>query len=197
MFCTSITGCGLPRGSVKQLSNSYQEVTYTRTSISEPPAHRISLQYRNSKGQRVLVWPSTRNTVVKGDLAVFVGNGGYDQPRLDEPRATQPRLFAVKMPGLPLDISDEVLWRWSQQSGGDFTEVLKKANIMFPKEKGDALEFQFAIYSPPNWPVIAIQLDWNQISDIMREVKEKGVVRKDRVWGTSYIEKEFKPEVQK
>jgi hypothetical protein len=28
----------------------------------------------------------------------------------------------------------------------------------------------------------------------MREVKEKGVVRKDRVWGTSYIKKEFKPE---
>jgi uncharacterized protein YlbG (UPF0298 family) len=42
-----------------------------------------------------------------------------------------------------------------------------------------------------------IYMDWNQISDVMREVKEKGVVRKDRVWGTSYIEKEFKPEVQK
>jgi len=40
-------------------------------------------------------------------------------------------------------------------------------------------------------------ISWDQLSVIMREVKEKGVVRKDRVWGTSYIEKEFKPEVQK
>jgi len=31
----------------------------------------------------------------------------------------------------------------------------------------------------------------------MREVKVKGVVRNDLRWGTSYIEKEFKPEVQK
>jgi hypothetical protein len=42
-----------------------------------------------------------------------------------------------------------------------------------------------------------VRLDWNQIFDIMHEVKEKGVEHKDRVWGTSYIEKEFKPETQK
>ena len=40
-------------------------------------------------------------------------------------------------------------------------------------------------------------MDWNQIFDVMREVKEKGVIHKDLRWGTTYIEKEFKPEVQK
>jgi hypothetical protein len=42
-----------------------------------------------------------------------------------------------------------------------------------------------------------IKLDWNQISDVMREVKETGVLRKERIRGTKYLEKEFKPEVQK
>ena len=46
-------------------------------------------------------------------------------------------------------------------------------------------------------PYYQFHLDWNLVPDIMREVKGKGVVRKDRVQGTSYIEKEFKPEVQK
>jgi hypothetical protein len=100
----------------------------------------------------------------------------------------------MKAPDLLLDITDEVLWRWSKQSGEDFTKLSKKAYIMYPKKKGDALEFQFAVWTPPDWPTVVVLMDWNQISDVMREVREKGVVRKDRVWGTSYIEKEFKPE---
>jgi uncharacterized protein YlbG (UPF0298 family) len=51
--------------------------------------------------------------------------------------------------------------------------------------------------SREDWPETIISLDWNQIADIMREVKEKGVVKKDRVCGYSYIEIEYKPEVQK
>ena len=44
-----------------------------------------------------------------------------------------------------------------------------------------------------DWPdKTTIQLDWREVSDIMREVKEKGVVHKDLRWGTTYIEREFK-----
>ena len=35
----------------------------------------------------------------------------------------------------------------------------------------------------------SVQLDWNQVSDIMREVKEKGTVHKDLRWGTPYLAK--------
>jgi hypothetical protein len=38
------------------------------------------------------------------------------------------------------------------------------------------------------WPDNStLQLDWNQVSDIMRAVKEKGTVRRDLQWGTPYI----------
>jgi len=106
----------------------------------------------------------------------------------------------VRAPKLPLDITDEVLWRWAKQSNDDLAKLLKnsdlfnKVHIGHFEETNSTLEFYVEILNVGNG---VIRLNWNQLPDIMREVKEKGVVRKDRVWGTSYIEKEFKPEVQK
>ena len=179
---------------MESLSNGYEEVTYTQNSISEPSAHQISLQYRNTEGKRVMIWPSLDgvNEVIKGDLAVFVAKKAFEPPLSGEPLATDSRLFAVKASELPLDITDEVLWRWSKQSGENFVKIVKIA-IVYPKEKDNGIEFHFV----RGISDLNIFMSWNQISDIMREVIEKGVVRKDRVWGTSYIEKEFKPEVQK
>jgi len=93
-----------------------------------------------------------------------------------------------------LDITDEVLWRWSKQSGEDFTNVMRRASITYPKEKDNVIELFFAAGIHND---IVVRTDWNQILDVMREVKEKGVVRKDVRWGTTYIEKEFKPEEKK
>ncbi len=196
ILCTNLTGCGtIP--SYEELGNGYVEATYTRTSFSEPSAHRIALQYR--KGwHTVEIWPSLDGVkeVINGETVVFVGKAASKQPNPENSRATDSRLFAVRAPSLPLDITDEVLWRWSKQSGEDFATLLKKAYVSYPKETNNILELHFAIWSPPDWPDLNIHMDWNQISDIMREVKEKGVERKDPVWGTSYIEKEFKPETK-
>jgi hypothetical protein len=61
------------------------------------------------------------------------------------------------------------------------------------------LELQLEFWTQEkDWPdKTTFQLNWSQVFDIMREVKEKGTLRKDPRWGTSYIEKEFQPEVQK
>jgi hypothetical protein len=143
-----------------------------------------------------VIWPDIDIAIVKSDVAVFSGYKASTQPNPENPRDTDSRLFAVRAPELPLDITDEVLWRWEQKSGGNFTNVLTRASFVKWEEKDNAVEFHFAVYSPPDWPSIVVRLDWNQISDIMHEVKENGVERKDRVQGTSYIEKEFKPETQ-
>jgi len=130
---------------------------------------------------------------VKNGVALFSGYAAYRGPYHHEPQDTELRIFAVKAPELPLDITDEILWRGSKESGRDFTNTLKTASYVLSEEKDDGIEFRFAT----GVSGINVRLDWNQIADIMREVKEQGVVRKDRVWDTSYIEKEFKPEVQK
>jgi hypothetical protein len=64
-------------------------------------------------------------------------------------------------------------------------------SLVIPEEKNGQLELHLEFWTQArDWPdKTAFQLDWNQVSDIMREVKEKGVVRKDLQWGTPYIER--------
>ena len=98
---------------------------------------------------------------------------------------------------MPMDITDEIIGRWAQTFGKDIEKAKQFVGVQSPKEKDNKLDFQFVFWTTENWPDTVITLNWNQISDIMCEVEEKGVVHKDLRWGTSYIEKEFKPEVQK
>jgi hypothetical protein len=169
--------------------------------MSQPETTRVSFQYRGPNGRTTLIWPSLYGVgeVVKGDVAIFVGDKAYVQSDPNDPRGTKPRLFAVRSPALPLDITDEVLWRWSKATGKDFAKSVQLFSLATPVEKNGQLELQLEFWTQErDWPdKTMLQLDWNQVSDIMREVKEKGVLLKDPRWGTSYIEKEFQPEVQK
>jgi hypothetical protein len=193
MLCAGLAGCVSPHP-VAPLGNGYEEVGHpTRASINQPETTRISLQYRRPDGRTIPIWPSLYGVgeVVKGDVAIFVGDRAYVQSDPNDSRGTKPRLFAVKPPALPLDITDEVIWRWSKASGKDFAKALDRFSMVTPAEKNGQLELQLEFWTEEkDWPdKTAFQLDWNQVSDIMREVKEKGAVRKDLRWGTPYIEK--------
>ena len=93
---------------------------------------------------------------------------------------------------MPLDITDEILWRWSKASGKDFTQTLQQFSLASPTERNGRLELHlvFANYDR-DWPDTVIQLDWSHVSDIIREVKERGTVHQDARWHTPYLEKEF------
>jgi hypothetical protein len=195
MLCAVLAGCVSPHP-VAPLGNGYEEVGHpTRASINQPEITRISLQYRRPDGRTIPIWPSLYGVgeVVKGDVAIFVGDKAYVQPDADNPRGTKPRLFAVKSPSLPLDITDGVLWRWSKATGKDFAKAGQLFSLVTPTEKNGQLELQLEFWTEEkDWPdKTKLQLDWNQVSDIMREVKEKGTVHKDLRWGTPYIGKEF------
>ncbi len=137
-----------------------------------------------------MVWASIYNAIVKNDVAVFIGHDvNYDS-----------KLFTVKAPELPMDITSEVLRRWSQSSGKDFAEALKFGNVGFIHDNGTTIQVTFTFWGQKyeTWPR-EFQLDSKMISEIMHDVKGKGVVRKTSVYGKSYsfLEKEVKPEVQK
>ena len=134
--------------------------------------------------------------IIKDNVAIFVGNVAWEPRKFGERWNMGGKLFAVKSPEPLLDITDEVIWRWSKKNGIDFEKAQKIAVAVTIEEKENQLEIRFAFWGQNSWPRI-VSVDWNQISDIMREVKEKGVAHKDLRWGTSYIEKEFKPDVQK
>src|SRR5882757_6424181 len=129
VLCAWLTGCASV-SSVESLGGGYEEVTYTRTSISEENANQITFQYRNSQGRLTMIWPSVRSYRIRNDIAVFVGDEAYEQPDSDDPQATRPRLFVVRSPDLPLDVSKEILWRQAKQSGGDLAKLLKEQSLL-------------------------------------------------------------------
>lgn len=196
MLCLGLTGCQLPK-SVAPVGSGYEEVSHPkRAFLDEPPLPRVSFQHRGTDGKTSLIWPSLygASEVIKGNLAIFVGDKAYVEPD----KVTHPRLFAVKAPELPLDITDEVLWRWSKASGKDFAKALQKFSLVIPEEKNGRLELHLEFLSEgylsveKDWPDQSdLPLDWNQVSDILRAVKTKGVVEKDLRWHTPYIGEKF------
>lgn len=184
---------------VLPLTNGYEEVSHPHhTLIDEPEPPRISFQYRAADGTLTRIWPSLYgfdDDVIKGDLAIFVAEKAYVNPD----RETHPRLFAVRAPELPLDLTDEVLWRWTQANHKDFGKALPRLTQVIPVEKNGGLELRFDFWTqiafgqePEDWPDSStLQLSWNQVEEIIRAVKTKGVIEKDLRWHSRYIGEKY------
>jgi hypothetical protein len=192
ILCAGLAGCMTPNP-VAPLGNGYEEKGHPNRSSTAPSDARVSFQYRAPDGKITLIWPSLYGVgeVIKGNVAIFVGDKAYVSPDPNDPRGTKPRLFAVRSPALPLDITEEVLSQWSKKSEKDFEKALDRFSMVTPVEKKGRLELRLEFWTnEKDWPdTSTLQLDWNQVSDIMREVKEKGTLRKDPRWDTPYIEK--------
>jgi len=188
----ALAGCQSPK-IITPLRNGYQEVAHpARFASDESELTRVSLEYRDADGKSILIWPSLYGVseVIQSGLAIFVG----DKAAVDDgDRVTHPRLFAVKYPELPLDITDEVLWRWTKANGQDFAKTLDRFSLVSPEEKNGQLELQLEFYSDDkDWPdKSTLSLSWNQVAEIMRAVKTKGVPEKDLRWHTPFIGEKF------
>jgi hypothetical protein len=192
LLCLGSAGCETHK-MVAPVDNGYEEVTHpSRSSTDETDLTRISFQYRDSDGRIIQIWPSLYGVkeVVKGSLAIFVGDVSYAE---GNSKGTWPRLFAVQSPALPVDITDEVLFRWSKTAGKDFAQALNKFSLVTPLESGGGLELQLEFDTEGNdWPDrVDLQLDWNEVSDIIRTVKAKGVVIKDLKRHSPFIEEKL------
>jgi len=213
IFCVSLTGCvSLP--SYEDKGGRYAEATYIRLGLWEESSSHSALCYKYSDFWHSTIWPDVDGISVTNEVAVFEARKTARRPDPENREHTDGRLFAVRWPEMPMGITDEVLWRCAirpspqlyarpdsptelpleqliKQSDEDFTKFLETpfADIGVFQEKNGALEFFEGSR--------IIHLDWSLVPDIMLEVKEKGIVRKDRVEHKAYIEKVFKPEVQK
>ena len=188
MLCLGLTGCSTHHP-VAPLGSGFEEESHPSRSGDT----RVALQYRAPDGIITPIWPALYGigNVIKGDVAIFVGDKAYVSSDPNDPRGMKPRLFAVRSPALPLDITDEVLWRWSKVTGKDYAKAVEWFAMVTPEGKQGGLELQLEFWTEEtDWPdKTTVQLDWSQVSDIMREVKGKGTLRKDLRWGMPYIEK--------
>ena len=161
--------------------------------LSEPDLVEIKLQYHDPKGKQVVVWTFLESEVFQKDgVAVFLAQKYYLWDGLDKRWGEEARVFAVKAPELPIDISTEIAGRWAQKSGKDVKAALTYLHdngIMNGKVNGDNLDF----YMNGSDMIVS----WDEISDMMRVVKENGAVHKDPELGTKCWEMEFRPVVQK
>lgn len=182
-------------GTVTPIGDGYEEVSHpihNYIALADPQSPRVSFQYRSADDHVTPIWSSLYgvNEVVNDGVAVFLGDKAYLSPD----RGTRPRLFAVKSPDLPVDITDEVLREWAQATRRSFQLAQDKFTLATPVEKDGRLELRLEFSpenesgDPGNWPEqSALLLEWNQLDDIMRTVKANGSEQKDLAWKTPYI----------
>ena len=187
LFCGLIGCSGLSSATDQPLQNGYSIVVYYDNSpLLEQKTARSELQYQGQTGEKRVVWPFIEDVVINDDTAVFLGmlhgEAGFNGKHL----------FAYQPSGSLVDITSQILGIVANDKGADFLKASPTAGVSTLKKEGKLVKIGI---TSTDWSM-EIKLNWNQISDIMRKVKEKGIVRKDRVWGTSYIEKESKPDEQ-
>jgi hypothetical protein len=191
ILCASLAGCA-SSSIVAPQANGYEEVAHPHRD-STPANLRVSFQRRAPNGRITRIWPALYgvNEVIKGDVAVFVGDLAYVSSDPNDPKGTLPRLFAVSSPDLPLDLTDEVLAQWAKANAKDFGKAKKWLSLVTPEGKDGRLELQLEfITNEKDWPdKTALSMDWAQVSTLMREVKAKGTVHQDLRWNTPYITK--------
>jgi hypothetical protein len=176
---------------IQTLSGGYEEITHPNISQDNPEQARVSLNYRAADGRTLLIWPSlfSSDEIIKGDVVIFIGDEAYVSSDQDDPRGTKPRVFVVKAPGPPMDVTDQVLWRWAKESGRDYDKAARLFNLATLVNHGDNVELQLEFYvNESGWPDNAtMRLDWNQITEIMRTVEAKGTLHRDPRWGAPFI----------
>jgi hypothetical protein len=97
-----------------------------------------------------------------------------------------------------LDITDEILWRWSQANKFKFEQAAEQFNLIITERRGDRLRLQLEFLPEPEFYAGKrlpeqgeILLTWPQVNEIMQAVKAKGVPQKDLRWKASYIGEVF------
>jgi hypothetical protein len=191
------TGCATHQATIP-LSNGFEFVSHPHhTMIDDPPPPRIALQYHPAGGTVTPIWPSlySTETVVHSNLVLLVAERGFVEPE----RVTHGRLFASRPPALPLDLTDEMLWRWSQTNHRDFGAALQKLAAVTPAAGGDGVDITFQFWAPAlvneahlDWPdTSALHLSWTQIDELISLVKTKGLTQKDLRWHTEFIGEKY------
>ena len=195
LLCLAQTGC---QTQISRLGAGYEIVThptyFSRYSFADEPASpRDSFEFLDPSGKSSIIWPDVyaNYCVVQGEYAVFVGNLSYSEP---DSKTTRPRLFAVQAPELPVDITDEVIWRWSKSTGNDFVQAENRFNSVRVTAKNVRLAIHLQFWSGGilgeggnSAESGDVELDWKQVAAILRTEKRIGVVEKDLQWHTQYI----------
>lgn len=161
------------------------------------PMHRVGwadLQYQNTNGNRIVVWPYVEVEWVQitNNFAVLLGDKA--KVYADGKERLAKRLIAFEAPsGPPMDITDQVLSKWCSESGTPLGNVVQNSFVGLSKTN-NALRLDFVLLK--NAPEateagdgIAI-ISWRDLESIIQEVKKSGKLQKEKWSGVEYLQKE-------
>jgi len=199
-ICIFIPSC-TSFSTVDRLGYNYYAVTFSHSSMSEPQAHRTALRYQEPDGKwlrngAVTVWPSVNLIQVTNGMVLFTGDTAGSSVQHDDDSPIKERLFAHRFPGPPVDITREVLANRTRTSGTNSVGDTRRAQISSLECRNEGVVIHFVFYAPPEWPAATVNVEWHQLENIIRDVTENGVSRKDITWGATYVEKASAPEAQ-
>ena len=128
------------------------------------------LYYKSNTSKPTLIWPflgpASGPLLFTNDIGFFIGDIPDDQGRLG--RGTY---FAVQAPGPALDVSEDVLRLWAESKNVDFKKVKDRYSPLDLKATVGGIEAHFI--GDEQLPA-TIDLSWEQISNIIQDVKQTG-----------------------
>ena len=191
LFCLSTPGCRFLPPS-KHTSGPHGQgygtvaLTYHRDMLHT--YGHVELHYWNERGKRCLVWPTLSRFVPLGkDAVLFIGYliDGPDDPY---PSRRGPlRLLAAQGPGPVMDITDDVLLLWLKPTAASFVQELASSRIDTIKKSDTGILVDVFQY-PGKTGTVGLTRD--QLFQIMRETKDKGIRMKDPGLGTPYLKRD-------
>jgi len=188
----ALAGCQSQQAPATVPAGYFQVAHSARGFLQSDDQSRVSFDYRKSTGQTILVWPSlaSDSLAYHGTLAIFLGDKAYITPD----KVTRRRLFAVRSPELPMDITDEMLRQWATANNKSVDRAFANFSTVTPEAKPDRLILHIEFFTSDlnlesrDWPDQSdLTLDWKQVNDLLQTVKAHGTPKKDLRWRTPYI----------
>lgn len=128
---------------------------------------KAELYYKSNNSKPVLIWPFlTGEMYYTNDLFFFVGS-----IRDQDGTTTIRRYFATQAPGPAMDVSDDLLKRFADSNRLDFATVRKHYIPQRLQKVSETIEVHF--FGPDQQPDILL-VDWQQVSNIVQDVKRTG-----------------------
>ena len=180
---TLLVGCGVNRTGIAPLENGYGHTAYYSGFIHREV--RGELQYQSPNEKPKIIWHENIAHVINGDMIVFTGM------LRSEAGFRGDHLFVYQPPGPVVDITDQVLELNAKEHGANSPRATATPATLEKTIDGVAVGIAF---TEGNNTAI---LKWGQISDLIRVAKEKGILRKNLLGGTPYLEMEFDPAARK
>ena len=175
-----ITGCS-PNVTEHQLADGF--FIKSTGPLFENSGGSRKLYYQSPSGAQKVVWKYVADPVlVHNGIAVFIG----DWQGTDEYAGYT--YFAEKENGPVVRLRKAILTRAAQKDGALPEEYLKRYGDSQLSAKDNIVRFQLSCRIGNNNPNLAVDLTWNEISEIVNGVIKTGKPRRDKLNGITYLE---------